>query len=310
MECKDADYVLAIAKCQSISKAANLLHITQPALTKYLRSLEEREEVALFTRSNTRMELTEAGECYVRYASEVARLRQELAQALKVLNNEENRTLRIGIAANGARNELMRSIIEVKKAFPNLSISITERTSHDLERLITEGELDVGFVSLPIENNLLQQEILYEEYVLLAVPTGSPFARDAYTIEGCPFPWIDLNLFNGMPFVLQNQGTRFRRITDQLMDENGLTVECVMTTRNKLSALEFSKENNWYYFTTSLFIPDEDVPTTHYFYAVGTPIAKAPIGLIYRRGTNLSASAKMLTKVLRKRLRLVTQAES
>lgn len=50
MECKDADYVYMIAKCKSINKAADSLHITQPALTKYLRSLEDRENVILFNR--------------------------------------------------------------------------------------------------------------------------------------------------------------------------------------------------------------------------------------------------------------------
>lgn len=230
-------------------------------------------------------------------------MKQELTLELKDILQEKNSKLLIGIAANGARSELMGSIKELKKKFPNLTVSVTERTSLEVERLVASGELDIGFVSLPIENQSLHQDLLYEEYVLVAAPSGSLYEHEAHSITGCPYPWIDIRIFKGKPFVLQNSGTRFRNITDRLLTENGLVVDSVMTTRNKLSALEFSTENGWYCFTTSLFIRGKNIPSSFRFFTVGTPIAKAPIGLIYRKGTILASSAKILTNILIKRLR-------
>ena len=78
MDFKDLSYVLAIARYQNITKAANSLYVTQPTLTKFLQNLEAELGQKLFRKLGHRFVLTYAGERYVEKASEILNLKKEL----------------------------------------------------------------------------------------------------------------------------------------------------------------------------------------------------------------------------------------
>ena len=89
MDFKDLSYVLAIARYQNITKAANSLYVTQPTLTKFLQNLESELGQKLFRKLGHRFVLTYAGERYVEKASEILNLKKELDQEMNdiVTNN-------------------------------------------------------------------------------------------------------------------------------------------------------------------------------------------------------------------------------
>ena len=89
MDFKDLSYVLAIARYQNITKAANSLYVTQPTLTKFLQNLESELGQKLFRKLGHRFVLTYAGERYVEKASEILNLKKELDQEMNdiVKNN-------------------------------------------------------------------------------------------------------------------------------------------------------------------------------------------------------------------------------
>ena len=82
MDFRDLSYVLAIAKTQNITKAADSLYVTQPTLTKFLQNLEKEMGQKLFRKLGNRFVLTYAGERYVAKATEILNLKKELDQEM------------------------------------------------------------------------------------------------------------------------------------------------------------------------------------------------------------------------------------
>ena len=82
MDFKDLSYVIAIAKTQNITKAADMLYVTQPTLTKFLQNLEREMGQKLFKKLGNRFILTYAGERYVAKATEILNLKKELDQEM------------------------------------------------------------------------------------------------------------------------------------------------------------------------------------------------------------------------------------
>lgn len=78
MDFKDLTYIIAVAKYQNITKAANSLYITQPTLTKFIQNLEQSLGQKLFKKAGNRFLLTYAGERYVEKAGEILQLKKEL----------------------------------------------------------------------------------------------------------------------------------------------------------------------------------------------------------------------------------------
>ena len=85
MDFKDLSYVIAIAKTQNITKAADMLYVTQPTLTKFLQNLEREMGQKLFKKLGNRFVLTYAGERYVAKATEILNLKKELDQEMEIL---------------------------------------------------------------------------------------------------------------------------------------------------------------------------------------------------------------------------------
>lgn len=82
---KDLKYIIAVAECRSIHKAAEVLYISQPSLSRYISGVERNFGMLLFCRSSGGMELTEAGEVYVSYAKKILALRRNMEREMQQL---------------------------------------------------------------------------------------------------------------------------------------------------------------------------------------------------------------------------------
>ena len=83
MDSRDLEYVAAVAKTKSFSQSAQLLFISQPALSQYIKRLEKSLNVALFYRTRTHVELTPAGQYYIQQGQEILKQMQGLEQAMR-----------------------------------------------------------------------------------------------------------------------------------------------------------------------------------------------------------------------------------
>lgn len=138
-----------VAKNESISRAANELSISQPAISKSIKSLEEQINTNLFTRKRDGVELTEAGETIFKKIKDAMDLIYSAENDLEVLTRMESGIINIGASKTILHEFLMPYIKDFHKKYPKINIRIfTDKTS-DLIRKSKMGLIDVIFTNLP-----------------------------------------------------------------------------------------------------------------------------------------------------------------
>lgn len=137
-----------VAKCGNISKAAKELYISQPAISKSIRKLEESLETTLFIRSSKGVRLTDEGELLFQHVREAFSIlddgEKQLQQNIKLGIGH----LRIGVSTTLCKYMLMPYLSQFIKENPNIKISIICQDSNESLKMIAEDKLDLGFVGM------------------------------------------------------------------------------------------------------------------------------------------------------------------
>lgn len=299
IECKDIDYVLTIAKHRNISAAARELYISQPALTKYLQSLEARIGITLFDRSKRKLQPTLAGERYIAYAAEMAGIEDQMGREITRIKTEKNEALKIAFACTGLRTVIYDAVTELHKLEPSLQMDVRELRTPEIEQLIQEYKLDIGFISLPTYSSDLQAELYFEENIILCVPASNPLIALGKQIKESHYPWIDLALFKNEPFVLRSKGTRFRMLTDQMFEQCGITEPVIMlTSRSQFTSIEFAQASQVCFFLPESFTNNIRKPDTFRYFLTSNVLPKISVGMVHRKGEPLSIPARRLLHVM------------
>ena len=138
-------YFVTIAETRNITRAAELLMVSQPSLTQYLNQLEGRLGIKLLDRSYTPLRLTAAGLLYRDHLQEQRRLEEQFHSALRELRGEGRRPLTIGIPLQKSHALISEVLPSFSTAHPAISVSIWEGTSSTVRQRVVDGELDLGF---------------------------------------------------------------------------------------------------------------------------------------------------------------------
>lgn len=151
MELRVMQYFLAVAREENITKAAALLHITQPTLSRQLIQLEEELGVKLFRRGKHNVLLTEEGMLFRRRAQEIVDLAEKAEKELK--HGEETVSGEISIGCGETRNMkfLSEIIASFQKKYPDVSFHIYTAVADDVKERLENGLLDLGLLLEPVE---------------------------------------------------------------------------------------------------------------------------------------------------------------
>ncbi len=226
MELKQMEYILAIADCGSLSRAADRLFLTQSALSQQLSKLEKETGCTLFTRERNGLVPTPAGLRLIEGAGKILRLRDETLCGLAPFRNGQEDRIVVG-AASGRSTALFGSIYhEFRKRFPDCEIRLQESSSYEAERALLQGKLDLVLtLLLPEETErgaAFSHACLGREKLILIVPREHPLVPEGYAAAGvsdCPF--LDLSLFREERFVLPSGRTKLRHYIDAVFRKNG-----------------------------------------------------------------------------------------
>ena len=169
---KQFKYILEIAKCQSISLAAEHLDLQQPYLSKYLKKVENELGAELFDRSSTPIKLTEAGKCYIETAHKIIDTGNQLQKQIFELKNKSD-CIKIGVGPSRAPYIMPTIISEFFKIAPNIKLSIFEGSTIELSSKLQSGELDVIISVIDSTVNDFVSVELFDETILLAAPKNA-----------------------------------------------------------------------------------------------------------------------------------------
>ncbi|MFF1648528.1 LysR family transcriptional regulator [Streptomyces sp. NPDC058240] len=170
-------YFVAVAEEGSLTRAAERLFVSQPALTKQIKQLEAQLGVRLFTRSRTGMALTEPGRALgVRVPALLAGWDQVLRETRSAADRAA-RVLRVGFMASAANETTPRIIAEFARRRPGWRVDMRQAAWSRPSAGLADGDVDVALLRLPFPGqDTLRTKVLFTEPRWVALPTGHPFA--------------------------------------------------------------------------------------------------------------------------------------
>jgi len=158
--------------------------------------------------------LTPAGEYFVRNARELLYKEEQLRKALQQYNSGESGRLSIGITPFRSLYIMPELVKNLRKRYPNVTVSVKEVTSTQLRKDAAEGKYDLAIVNLPVDTSLLDVIPLEQDTLVLAVHNsmtdGLPTSGDG------KYPVIDFGLVGHLPFVVMTQGREMRQLFNGL----------------------------------------------------------------------------------------------
>ena len=151
MELRVLNYFLAIAREENFTKAANMLHVTQPTLSRQIADLEQELGVKLFVRSNHNIILTEDGMILKRRAQEILSLADKTKRDFLQKDEALSGTISIGSGEFRSTKYLAKIIAEFHKKYPDVKYEIYSGNAGNIRDYIERGLLDLGLMSEPID---------------------------------------------------------------------------------------------------------------------------------------------------------------
>lgn len=299
MDFKDLSYVLAIAKHQNITKAADSLYVTQPTLTKFLQNLEKELGQKLFRKLGHRFVLTYAGERYVARATEILNLKKGLDQEMSDIIRDNHGSLKIAFPTMRGTYMLPCTLPVFHSRYPNVNLDILEEHSSRLEGMLLSGEADLAFFNLPVRSPDIDYEIISHEEVLLITADNHPLAGHGICQKGCKYPWIDLKLFAEESFIMQIPGQRTRQTVDQLFKEYGLVPHIKLQTGNIPAEVMLAAKGYGCCFVTETHLKHIRLEENIARFSVGNPCTTVDFVAAFRRGSYLPYHAREYISIVR-----------
>ena len=169
MELRQLQLFIEVTKHKSITKAAETMHLSQPALSKSIRALEDELGMTLIIRTNKTSDLTDGGKIVLEYAQKMAGILSEMKTTLNDITNLSRGQIDIGLPPIIGSLFFPRVIAKFHHAFPNIELNITEYGGARVVKSVEEGEFELGVAVLPIDEGQFNVYPIVEEEMKLLV---------------------------------------------------------------------------------------------------------------------------------------------
>ena len=310
MNTQQLTYVIAVAECQSFSRAAEKLYVTQPSLSQYIHSIEKQLGVQLFDRSSSPIRLTDAGQLYVSWAKRLLMMEEDMNNALSDLMSMESGSVRIGASSFRIRCLLAKSFAAFHEQHPAIRMSIHEADMRQLRELLAAGEIDFAIGTVSFDERNFSKEILATERMYLAVsPKHSLTAQlpEPLTAEDIcqatpkflrQTP-VDLQLAAGETFVAANAGEYDQETLNEACRACGFQPRISYSVRTIETVFSFVCAN-----MGIALLPDSLIYYGNFrehpnYYMLPDEISERAISLISKRNAYISKAASAYALLLK-----------
>ncbi len=201
-----------VARQLSFTKAAESLHMTQPAVTFQVRQLEEYFNTRLFDRTHNRISLTEAGQRVYEYADRIFSLYAEMENSVRDLTGEVSGVLMLGASTTIAEYMLPALLGDFKAKYPEVSIRLQVANTDGIVSMVENNSIDLGVVEAPVSNKNLVVDTCRQDQMVLAVPPSHELANK----ESVPI--VELSNY---PYICREEGSGTREVMLEAMNAAG-----------------------------------------------------------------------------------------
>jgi len=279
-----------VSKYKNISHASEVLYVSQPAVSKSIKTLENALGVKLFLRSSKGVTLTSEGEVLYNHIAngfEEFLLGERLIEKLK---NKDMGNIIIGVSTAIGKNYLVPKLESFIKIYPNFKINIINRPTIDTVQLVQEDKIDLAIVGPPHNDDNLQFVKLSKIHdILVASPDY---------LEKLSYTSLE-DLFNrGSFMLLENPNVTRNHIDNYFLNQN-VSITPDIEASNMDFLIECAKIGLGITSVIKEFILEDLKNKKLKEIPLDTPIPQRHIGVIYKNASNLSIASKTLIDYLK-----------
>lgn len=289
MDLRQLEYFMTVCEELHFTKAAEKLHISQPSLSQQIKNLEFKLGVPLFDRIGRSTAITEAGKILLAHSKRVFYEIEQAEAALNDLNGLRRGSLTVGSLLTCVTYLLPHTILEFKRLYPNIELSILGKRTNDIKKELLENELDLGIAFLPIEHEELESIPLLTEELALAVPVNHPLANRQE---------VELKEIANVSTVMLPQDFYLRNLIDTYFEIIDLKIKPTLEMSTLESLVQMIAEGVG---VTILPAPYLDVIDNRHIKSVKliNPTPKREIGFVYRKNKFMcTATRKFMNQVI------------
>jgi DNA-binding transcriptional LysR family regulator len=293
---KQFKYVLTLANERSFSKAADVLNISQPSLSQYVKKIEKRLGLKLFERDKGEVKLTDAGRVYIELARKFLDLEHQLEVRISDIALHKAGSLIIGTAPYRAAS-MMPSIAKAyQNVRPGIHLVVREGTTAELEEGMQHGDFDLCLTMLPIDERIFKWEKIFEEELVLAVPCNSP-QFDAKLMKARKYPAIEAKTIDGLPFIMLTDSQFMQKQLKNVMTDYSISLKIAAVVKGLEAQIEMVKAG------VGLALVPSGIarfcnPTEVSFYSFVQNLPRREVIIMWRKDRSLSKIAEELKKVI------------
>lgn len=197
-----------VARLLSFTKAAETLHMTQPAVTFQVRQLEEYFNTRLFDRTHNRISLTEAGDKVYHYADRIFELYAEMENAVREMTGEISGSLTIGASTTIAEYMLPALLGDFRAKYPEVSIHLKVSNTDGIVSMVENNNIDLGVVEAPVSNKNLVVDECRKDQLVAIMPPGHTMSEQSS---------VSLKNLLEYPFICREEGSGTREVISEYM---------------------------------------------------------------------------------------------
>ncbi|MGI5954565.1 LysR family transcriptional regulator [Dysosmobacter sp.] len=217
MDIKNPEYILEIARQQSVTRAAEKLFVTQSTLSQYLLKLEAELGTPLFLRDKNCLTPTDAGRIYLQAAQDIVRIQDATLSSIASLKNEG--CIRLGCSSWGL-DLVANSLPAFKERFPSITLKLYENRYLQLKAMMQADKIDLAVIAVTPEDDLPAQGYtsLCQEELVLVLPKDHPFCT-AHPRTRKIKPTVLAEELREVSFIFSDEGSTIRKLEDKLFGD-------------------------------------------------------------------------------------------
>jgi len=289
MDHQQVEYFLEIAKQKNLTRAAQTLYISQPALTKYVQRLEKKLGGKIF-RGN--YELTYLGRRYMEYAQSVINLNRDWERELSDIQASSEGELNIAFPPMRAVCMVPPILREFHSRYPNIHVNIYDQ-EHDIQELVlNDGNLDFAIYSNWQPVHGLRYEVLDVEEIVLILPEKHALSQAGTALKGYEHPWLDLERLRDTPFVLHYPEQNTGRAAMELFRQYGIRPLVPFRSRSSRLCIELAVKSGYACFAPAMYALHYQKQWGYRIFSTGNPVQVNQLVIAYREDAYLSTYAR------------------
>ncbi|RVU86119.1 LysR family transcriptional regulator [Leucothrix sargassi] len=207
----------AVARMLSFTKAAEVLHMTQPAVTFQIRQLEEQFDTRLFDRAHNKVSLTDAGHLVFEYAERIFEQYSEMENAIREMTGTFNGSLTIGASTTIAEYMLPALLGDYNEENPDIRLRLRVSNTEGIVSMIENNVIDLGVVEGPVANKNLLVEVCRYDDLVVVVPPNHPLLEQVDSEQG-----LSLASVFEHQFICREPGSGTREVITEYLLDSGL----------------------------------------------------------------------------------------